>query len=77
VNGATLYDSKVIANIFNDYYISIAENTLSSNLSPKNTEVSVNAVKYNSNSMFLTLTTEVEVVDIIKGLDNKKINGYR
>jgi hypothetical protein len=45
---------------------------LSSNLLPKNIEVSVNAGKYNSSSMFLTPTTEAEVVGIIKGLDNKK-----
>jgi hypothetical protein len=33
-----------------------------------------NTVKYNRNSMFLTPTTE-EVVDLIKGLDNKNSTG--
>jgi hypothetical protein len=35
-------------------------------------EVNVSTVKYNSNSMFLTPTTEEEVAGIIKGLSNKK-----
>jgi hypothetical protein len=35
-------------------------------------EINVTTVKYNRNSMFLTPTTEEEVVDLIKGLDNKK-----
>jgi hypothetical protein len=35
-------------------------------------EINVNTVKYNRNSMFLTPTTEEEVVDLIKELDNKK-----
>jgi hypothetical protein len=41
-------------------------------LSPKNCEDSVNALKCNNKSMFLTPTTEVEVIDIIKGLGNKE-----
>jgi hypothetical protein len=54
---------------------SIAHDILSSNLLPKNIEVSVNAGKYSSSSMFLTPTTEAEVVGIIKGLNNKKSTG--
>jgi hypothetical protein len=38
-------------------------------------EINDNTVKYNRNSMFLTPTTEGEVVDLIKGLDNKKSTG--
>jgi hypothetical protein len=68
VNGQ---DPKVIANVFNDYYTSIAHSILNSNLLPKHIEDSVNAVKYISSSMFLTPTTEVEVVGIIKGWHNK------
>jgi hypothetical protein len=41
-------------------------------LSPKYYEDSVNAIKCNNSSMFLTPTTEREVTDIIKGLGNKK-----
>jgi hypothetical protein len=49
---------------------------LSGNSSSKNKEAYINTVRYNSNSMFLIPTTEVEGVGIIKGLGNKKINGY-
>jgi hypothetical protein len=38
-------------------------------------EINVITVKYNKNSMFLIPTTEEEVVDLIKGLDNKKSTG--
>jgi hypothetical protein len=55
--------------------ISIAHNILNSNLLQKNTEDSVNAVKYNSSSMFFTPSTEVEVVRITKGLNNEKPTG--
>jgi hypothetical protein len=72
VNGANIQDPKVIANVFNDCYTSTAHNILNSNLLPKNIEDIVNAVKYNSSSMFLTPTTEVEVIGIIKGLHNEK-----
>lgn len=75
VNGAKIQDPKVIANVFNDYYTSIAHNILSSNLLPRNSEVSANTVNYNSSSTFLTPTTEVEVGGIIKGLDNKRTTG--
>jgi hypothetical protein len=44
---------------------------LNGNSSRKNEEANVNAVNYNSNNMFLTPTTEVEVVGIIKGLVTK------
>jgi uncharacterized membrane protein YfhO len=75
--GANIQDPKAIANIFNEYYTSIAQKILSGNSSSKNKEANVNAVKYNSNSMFLTPMTEMEVVGIIKGLGNTKISGYR
>jgi hypothetical protein len=75
MNGANTQDPKVIANVFNDYYTSIAHNILSSNLLPKNTEDSVNIVKCNSSSMFLTQTTQIKVIGIIKGLYTKKSMG--
>jgi hypothetical protein len=75
VNGTNIQDPKVIANVFNDCYTSIAHNILNSNLLPKNIEDSVNAVKYNSSSIFLTRTTEVEVSGVIKELHNKKSTG--
>jgi hypothetical protein len=48
---------------------------LSSNLLPRNIDVSAIAVKYNSSSMFLTPITDMEVVGIIKELGNKKSMG--
>jgi hypothetical protein len=72
VNGATIKDPKVIADVFNEYYTNIAQPILSGNPSPKNYEDSVNAIKCNNNSMFLAPTTEMEVTDIIKELGNKK-----
>jgi hypothetical protein len=75
IGGANIYGPKAIANIFNEYYTRIAQQILNGNSSSKNKEANVNAVKYNSNSMFLNPTTEVEVVGIIKGLGNKKSMG--
>jgi hypothetical protein len=74
-NGANIQDPKVIANVFNEYYTSIAKKILSDNPVLKTNQINVNTVKYNSNSMFLTPTTEKEVVDIIKGLSNKRSTG--
>jgi hypothetical protein len=39
VNGINIQDPKVVADVFNDYFSSIAHNILSSNLLPRNTEV--------------------------------------
>jgi hypothetical protein len=75
VNGINIQDPKVIANVFDDYYSSIAHNILSSNLLPRNTEVSAKTVKYNCSSMFLIPANEVEVLGIIKGLNDKKSRG--
>jgi hypothetical protein len=75
VNGINIQNSEDIVNVFNDYYTSIAQKILSGNPLSKNNEVNVNTVKCNSNSMFLTPTTEVEVVGIIKGLGNNKSTG--
>jgi hypothetical protein len=38
-------------------------------------ELNINIVKYNRISVFLTPTMEEEVVDLFKGLDNKKSTG--
>jgi glycine cleavage system H lipoate-binding protein len=62
-NGANIQDAKTIAN----GYTSIAKKILSNNPVLKTNETNVNTVKYNSNSMFLTPTTEEEVVDLING----------
>ena len=75
VNGTNTQDPKVIANVFNDYYTSIAHDILNRNPLQKNIEVNVNAKKYNSGSMFLNPTTELEVAGIIKKLNNKKSTG--
>jgi hypothetical protein len=56
----------------NDYCAGIAQKIFEDNPLSITNEVKVNTVKYNRNSMFLTPTTEEEVVDLIKGLDNKK-----
>jgi hypothetical protein len=74
-NGSNIWDTETVANVFNDYYASIAQKILRDNPSSKTKEMNVNTVKYNSNSMFLTPTTEKEVVDLIKGLGNKKLAG--
>jgi hypothetical protein len=71
----SIQEPKAIANVFNEYYTSIAQKILSGNPLSKTYEVNVNTIKYNSNSMFLTPTTEEEVADIIKGLGNKKSTG--
>jgi hypothetical protein len=73
VNGTNIQDPKDRANVFNEYYTSVAQKILSGNPLSKNNEVNVNTVKCNSNSMFLTPTTEVEVVGIINGLGNKNL----
>jgi hypothetical protein len=71
-NGSIIQDPESIANVFNDYYASIAQKILEDIPLSITNEINVDTVKYNRNSMFLTPTTEEEVVDLIKGLDNKK-----
>jgi hypothetical protein len=72
VNGATIQDPKAIADVFNEHYTNIGRHLLSGSPSPKNYEDSINAIKCNNSSMFLTPTTEMEVIDLIKGFGNKK-----
>jgi hypothetical protein len=67
--GSIIQDPETIANVFNDYYASIAQKILEDNPLSTTNEIHVNTVKYNRNSRFLTPTTEEEVVDLIKGLD--------
>jgi hypothetical protein len=74
-NGLSIQDPNEIANSFNNYYVNIAENILSTSPVSNTTVDSINTTKYNSNSMFLTPTMETEVTDIIKGLNNKKSTG--
>jgi hypothetical protein len=75
IDGTTIQNPTDIANVFNEYYTNIARQILNGNTSSKNYEDRVNTIKYNSSSMFLTPTTEMEVVEIIKGLGNKKSTG--
>jgi hypothetical protein len=72
VHGATIQDPTAVANVFNEYYANTARHILSGNPSSNNNEDNVNTIKYNSSSMFLIPTTEIQVADIIKGMDNKK-----
>jgi hypothetical protein len=74
IDGENIKDPKIIANVFNEYYTNITQKILNNISLSKNQEVNVNAVKYNSNSVFLTPTTE-EVGSIIKRLNNKKSTG--
>jgi hypothetical protein len=74
-NGVNIKDPKVIANVFNEYYTSVAKKILRENPVPKTKEIFNNTVKYNNNSMFLTPVIEEEVIDIIKGMRNKKSAG--
>jgi hypothetical protein len=48
---------------------------ISKNLVLKTNEIDINIVKYNSNSMFLTPTTNEEMIEVIKGMGNKKSVG--
>ncbi|PNF39304.1 hypothetical protein B7P43_G16557 [Cryptotermes secundus] len=73
--GGNTQDPKIIANVFNEYYTSIAHKILNDKSLYTNKEANDNAVKYNNNSMFLIPTTEEEVVGIIKRLGNKKSTG--
>jgi hypothetical protein len=50
--GANILDPKATANIFNEYYTSITQQILSGNSSSKNKEANVNAVKYNSKTVW-------------------------
>jgi hypothetical protein len=63
MNVAKIQDPKTTANVFYEYY-TIIHYPLS-----KSNEVS--SAKCNSNRKFLTPTSKVEVVGIIKGLGNK------
>jgi hypothetical protein len=74
-NGVNIQDPKAIANVFNEYYTNVAKKTISENLVLKPNEIDINIVKYNSNSMFLTPATNEEVIEVIKGMGNKKSVG--
>jgi hypothetical protein len=74
-NGSIIQDPETTANVFNAYYVSIAQKILEDNPLSITNEINVNTVKYNRNSMFLIPTMEEEVIDLIKGLDNKKSKG--
>jgi hypothetical protein len=73
--GSIIKGPETIANVFNDYYASIAQKILEDTPLSITNEIHVNTVKYNRNSRFLTPTTEEDVADLIKGLDNKKSTG--
>ena len=75
VNGVHIQDPKTTANLFNEYYTNVAKEMISKNLIVKTNEIDINIVKYNSNSMFLTPTTNEEVIEVIKGMGNKKSVG--
>jgi hypothetical protein len=77
MNGSNIRDPETtsIANVFNDYYASIAQKILDDKPLAKTNGINLNIVKYKSNSMFLTPTTEEEVVDLIKGFGNIKSTG--
>jgi hypothetical protein len=75
MNGSNIRDPETIANVFNVYYESIAQKILEDKPLAKTNGINLYRVKYNSNSMFLTPATEEEVVELIKGLDNKKSMG--
>jgi hypothetical protein len=60
---------------FNEYYTNVAKKMINKNLVLKTNEIDINIVKYNSNSMFLTPTTNEEVIEVIKGMGNKKSAG--
>ena len=67
-------DPEQVANIFNNYYVNIADNILNENPlknRPNNVDKPINI--YNSCSMFLTPVTEMEVITISKTLKKQKI----
>jgi hypothetical protein len=51
-NGLIIQDPETIANVFNDYYASIAQKILEGNPLSITNEINVNTVKYNRNIMF-------------------------
>jgi replicative DNA helicase len=75
VNGVNIQDPKATANVFNEYYTNVAKKMISKNLVSRTNEIDINIVKYNSNSMSLTPTTNEEVIEVIKGMGNKKSAG--
>lgn len=81
-NGVVESDPKIVANIFNGYFSSIA-NDLRLNINKdriyiKNDNIQVDFVKekYITNSIFLYPTTQMEIKTIINSLSTRKAPGY-
>jgi hypothetical protein len=50
-NGSIIQDPETVANVFNDYYASIAQQILEDNPLSITNEINVNTVKYNRNNV--------------------------
>ena len=73
-NGNISYDPAEISNIFNDYFVNVAD-CLAKNI-PRTPKSALDYLRNkNGNSMFLTPVTPLEIEDIIANLDSTKSIG--
>ena len=73
INGKFTSDSKIVANSFNQYFISVAQK-LVEKMKPSKNDFKVFLPISNLNSIFLDPVTPEEVNDIIANLDESKSN---
>lgn len=74
-NDREICDPQKVANIFNDYYATIAETILDTNSSPQTKRDNITKNIDNCSSIFLNPTNESEIIEIINQCQNKKSSG--
>ena len=67
INGSKTSNLSIIANGFNDYFISYPA-TIRENITPPSSTIDINPIPINERNMFMYPTTNEEIIKIIKGL---------
>ena len=77
IDNIEIHDSKRIANEFGQYFSKIG-NVYADNIKPSKTNMIdyLKVIPRNAKSLYLTPTTEVEIMNLINQLPNKKSSGY-
>ena len=70
VQNGVITDPMEVANLFNEYYTSVAQNILQNKLPIANSD-RTNITSNQCNSMFIASATESEIINIIKNMKRK------
>lgn len=74
INGNKISDNKDVANSFAEHFSTVAVDAINRNFS-YNLSLPCTVSNCNQNSMFVTLVTENEILDVVKELKNKNSSG--